>query len=178
MTALRHQSHLLRGQQRGRPEAVVSSASHGLLARHSLETSLSSEYLAGIQATPSPATPRNSQWFRLTGLSEQQTMRLSHENIAYKGKHALEEESFQRKLRLLFVAQIPCIFRLAVTTQIRLLTLAIFRRAKENVPSVNSPVRYQCPAPHLFCDSKRGNDRSTYCVGSSDLWTASIKGAL
>lgn len=178
MTALRHQSHLLRGQQCRRSEAVLSSASHGLLAKHSLETSLSSEHLAGVQATPSPATPRNSQWFRLTELSEQQTMRLSHKNIAYKGKHALEEESFQRKLRLLFMAQIPCIFRLAVTTRIRLLTLTIFGRAKENVQSVNSPVRYQCTVPHLFCDSERGNDMSTYCFGSSDLWTASIKGAL
>lgn len=156
----------------------MSGASRGHLAKPSLETSTSSEYLAGVQATPSPATPRKSQRFWLIGLFEQQTMRLSHENIAYKGKHALEEESFQRKLKLLFVAQIPCIFRLPVTTRIRLLTLAIFGRAKENMQSVNSPVRYQCTASHLFCDSERGNDTSTYCFGSSDLWTASIKGAL
>lgn len=77
---------------------------------------------------------------------------LSHENIAYKGKQALGKESFQRKLKLLFVAQTQCILGLAIITWIRLLPLAIFKGANENVQRVNSSVRYQCAALHLFSE--------------------------
>lgn len=97
---------------------------------------------------------------------------LSHENIAYKEKHALGKESFRQRLKLLFVAQIRCILRLAIITWIRLLTLAIFKGANENVQSVNSSVRYQCTAFIYSQTLKDANDMSSYPFGGSDLWTA------
>lgn len=102
---------------------------------------------------------------------------LIKKNMPWKRSHSKESWNYYSKESWNYYSW-HRIFRLAVTTRIRLLTPAIFGRAKENVQTVNSPVRYQCTASHLFCDSERGNDMSTYCFGSSDLWTASIKGAL